>query len=293
MLVSMTGYGKAERQNKKYTFNVEMKSLNNRFIDVILKTNLNKVSYEEEIINLIKKKCKRGRINILINVTSNREEQNEIVLNKTRLNSYMNIINQIKNKTKVDDSVSLTNLLKIPDLVDKHSVTDIDVKHKTLILRTVRAALKDLDVHRITEGKSLFDDVANILNKINKLIKKIEVLSKNHSKKEINYYRNKIKSILPDINKLDNDRIYQEIAIIMEKKDINEEIIRLKSHMNMFNIYLTNKEYVGKKMNFLLQEMIREINTIGSKSDKVKINHIVVDVKDNLEKIKEQVQNIL
>ena len=92
MLVSMTGYGKAERQNKKYTFNVEMKSLNNRFIDVILKTNLNKVSYEEEIVNLIKKKCKRGRINILINVTSNKD-QNEIVLNKTRLNSYMNIIN--------------------------------------------------------------------------------------------------------------------------------------------------------------------------------------------------------
>ena len=292
MLVSMTGYGKAEKQNKKYTFNVEMKSLNNRFIDVILKTNLNKVSYEEEIVNLIKKKCKRGRINILINVTSNKD-QNEIVLNKTRLNSYMNIINQIKDKTKIEDSVSLTNLLKIPDLVDKHSVTNIDVKHKTLILRTVRAALKDLETHRLTEGKSLFDDVENILYKINKLIKKIEILSSNHSKKEINYYRNKIKSILPDINKLDNDRIYQEIAIIMEKKDINEEIIRLKSHMKMFKIYLMNKDYVGKKMNFLLQEMIREINTIGSKSDKVKINHIVVDVKDNLEKIKEQVQNIL
>ena len=92
---------------------------------------------------------------------------------------------------------------------------------------------------------------------------------------------------------MDNDRVYQEIAIIMEKKDINEEIIRLKSHMKLFNIYLMNKDYVGKKMNFLLQEMFREINTIGSKSDKIKINHYVVDVKDNLEKIKEHLQNIL
>ena len=292
MIVSMTGYGKAERKNSKYTFNVEMKSLNNRFIDVVLKTNLNKVSYEEEIISLIKKKCIRGRINILINISSNKDKK-DVVLNMSRLNSYMNILNQIKNKTGIEDSVSLTNLLKIPDIVDKHSATDIDIKHKSLILRTVRAALKDLENYRVIEGKNLFDDIKNILSKINSLIKKIKVLSSNHSKKEINYYRKKIKSILPDMNILDNDRIYQEIAIIMEKKDINEEIIRLKSHMKLFKIYLMNKDYVGKKMNFLLQEMIREINTIGSKSDKIKINHLVVDVKDNLEKIKEQVQNIL
>ena len=110
----------------------------------------------------------------------------------------------------------------------------------------------------------------------------------------MSYYKNKIKTVFPDYNKkLDNDRVYQEIAIIMEKKDINEEIIRLKSHMKLFNTYLNSKDNTGKKMNFLLQEMSREINTIGSKSDKIKINHIVVDIKDNLEKIKEQVQNIL
>ena len=292
MLVSMTGYGRAERQNNKYTFNVEIKSLNNRFIDVILKTNLQNLSYEEEIISILKKKCIRGRVNAHINITSNKES-NGIVLNSSRLSSYLNVIKKIKRETNLEDPVSLNHLLNIPDIIDKQDSSDIGLKYKTLILRTVRAALRDLDEYRELEGKNTFNDIKNILRKINLIVKKISAISNTHSKKEINYYKKKIKSFLPEVNKLDNDRVYQEIAIIMEKKDINEEIIRLKSHMKLFNIYLLNKEYVGKKMNFLLQEMFREINTIGSKSDKIKINHYVVDVKDNLEKIKEQVQNIL
>ena len=98
---------------------------------------------------------------------------------------------------------------------------------------------------------------------------------------------------MPNLSKLDDDRLYQEIAIILEKKDINEEIIRLDSHLKLFISFLNNKKNEGKKKNFLLQEMIREVNTIGAKSDNVKIRHLVVDVKDNLEKIREQVQNIL
>ena len=292
MLVSMTGYGKAERQNSSFTFNVEVKTLNNRFIDVVLKTNLNKISYEEEIINLIKKKCVRGRINVLINVVSNKNDK-ELVLNVSKLNDYMDVVSEIQKRTKITDSLSITNLMKTPDIVNNYSVSNIDTKNKVLIMRTIRAALKDLDNYRKIEGESLFIDIKKILDKINRYIIQIEKLSSTRSKKEMSHYRKKIKSILPDINKLDNDRIYQEIAIVMEKKDINEEIIRLKSHMKLFNIYLMNKEYVGKKMNFLLQEMIREANTIGSKSDKIKINHLIVDIKDNLEKIKEQVQNIL
>ena len=191
------------------------------------------------------------------------------------------------------DEVSLNNLLNIPDVINKQDSGDASLKYKALILRTVRAALRDLDDYRKIEGKNTFNDIKSILKKINVIVGKINSIANTHSKKEISYYKKKIKSFLPDLNKLDNDRVYQEIAIIMEKKDINEEIIRLKSHIKLFNIYLMNKDYVGKKMNFLLQEMFREINTIGSKSDKVKINHYVVDVKDNLEKIKEQVQNIL
>ena len=293
MLVSMTGYGKAERQNSKCTINVEIKALNNRFVDIILKSNIPNFSFEEEIMSNIKKKCVRGRINININIVSNKKN-NDIMLNTHRLKKYMKIINNIKQEIKLDNELMLSDVLRMPNIISEQDLNEIDIKNKIMISRAVKAAIKDLENYRVLEGKSLYIDIKKIFNKINQIIKKIGLLANTHSKKEVKYYKNKIKSILPDLTtKLDNDRIYQEIAIIMEKKDINEEIIRLKSHMKLFNIYLSNKEYVGKKMNFLLQEMIREINTIGSKSDKVKINHLVVDVKDSLEKIKEQIQNIL
>ena len=160
-------------------------------------------------------------------------------------------------------------------------------------MKTVREAVNDLDVFRHKEGKNLTSDIKNIYDKVSKMVEKIEGLSKKFTKKEVSHYKQKIKSIIPKQVKLDNDRIYQEIAIIMEKKDINEEIVRLKSHLKLFNTYIKSKSKVGKKMNFILQEMTREVNTIGSKTDNVRISHIVIDVKDNLEKIKEQVQNIL
>ena len=293
MLTSMTGYGSAENRNKKYTFNVEIKSVNNRFMDIVLRTNSSTIPYEKEIVSLIKKKCIRGRINVNINIIENQGD-NKLILNKNNLNSYISIVRQIKKEVKLNENISLNNILRFPDVISKKNISEIQIFYKNIILRTLRSAVNDLNDFRKAEGVNLHSNIKKIFNIINAKIKKIELLSKTHSKKEMSYYKNKIKTVFPDYNKkLDNDRVYQEIAIIMEKKDINEEIIRLKSHMKLFNTYLNSKDNTGKKMNFLLQEMSREINTIGSKSDKIKINHIVVDIKDNLEKIKEQVQNIL
>ena len=160
-------------------------------------------------------------------------------------------------------------------------------------MKTVKFAVNDLNGFRKLEGQNLTKDIKKIFNKSVLLLKKIESLASTYTKKELLHYKEKVKSIVPNNIKLDNDRVYQEIAIIMEKKDINEEIIRLKSHMKLFSNYFNSKNIAGKKMNFILQEMTREINTIGSKTDNTKINHLVIDIKDNLEKIKEQVQNIL
>ena len=292
MLVSMTGYGSAENKNKSYTFNVDIKSVNNRFIDIVLKTNSLNLPYEDEIIAFIKKKCTRGRINININAKEHDEDSN-LDLNESKLNAYMNILNIIKNNAKINDEISLSNILNFPDLVNKTEIADFNIKNKTIIIKTVKTAVEDLNNFREKEGKNLTNDIINIYNKIDKIINRIESLSEKFTKKELIHYKEKIKSILPEKTKLDNDRIYQEIAIIMEKKDINEEIVRFKSHIQLFNSYLESKDKVGKKMNFILQEMTREINTIGSKTDNIKINHLVIDVKNDLEKIKEQVQNIL
>ena len=261
-------------------------------MDIVLKTNSTSFPYEKEIVSIIKERCYRGRINLNLNVELNNKDS-KLVLNKTKLTSYISIIEKVKKEMKLNETLSLNNILKIPELISKENLNDAHIEHKVLILKTIKSALADLNKFRKIEGVNLFDNIKKIFDNINFQISKIEKLANTHSKKELLFYKNKIKTIIPDYNKLDNDRIYQEIAIIMERKDINEEIIRLKSHMKMFNSYLSSNENVGKKMNFLLQEMIREINTIGAKSDKIKINHLVVDIKDNLEKIKEQVQNIL
>jgi len=292
MLVSMTGYGSAENKNKNYTFNVDIKSVNNRFIDVSIRSNSLNLPYEDEIIAFVKKKCIRGRINININAIEH-DENSTLSLNASKLTVYMNILNKIRNKTGINDEISLNNVLGFSDLISKKEISDFHSKSKTIIIRTVKDAVNDLNLFKTKEGKNLADDIKNIYNKVNKMIGKIDSLSKKFTKKEVSHYKQKIKSIVPKQIKLDNDRIYQEIAIIMEKKDINEEIVRLKSHLKLFHSYLGSKNKVGKRMNFILQEMTREINTIGSKTDNVRISHIVIDVKDNLEKIKEQVQNIL
>jgi len=288
----MTGYGSAENKNKNYTFNVDIKSVNNRFIDVSIRSNSLNLPYEDEIIAFVKKKCIRGRINININAIEH-DENSTLSLNASKLTVYMNILNKIRNKTGINDEISLNNVLGFSDLISKKEISDFHSKSKTIIIRTVKDAVNDLNLFKTKEGKNLADDIKNIYNKVNKMIGKIDSLSKKFTKKEVSHYKQKIKSIVPKQIKLDNDRIYQEIAIIMEKKDINEEIVRLKSHLKLFHSYLGSKNKVGKRMNFILQEMTREINTIGSKTDNVRISHIVIDVKDNLEKIKEQVQNIL
>ena len=292
MLVSMTGYGSAENKNKHYTFNVDIKSVNNRFVDVIIRSNSLSLPYEDEISAFIKKKCIRGRINININAVEHDENSN-LSLNSSKLNAYMNILNKIRSKVGINDEISLNNVLGFSDLISKKEISNFHSKSKSIIMKTVREAVNDLDVFRHKEGKNLTSDIKNIYDKVSKMVEKIEGLSKKFTKKEVSHYKQKIKSIIPKQVKLDNDRIYQEIAIIMEKKDINEEIVRLKSHLKLFNTYIKSKSKVGKKMNFILQEMTREVNTIGSKTDNVRISHIVIDVKDNLEKIKEQVQNIL
>ncbi len=146
--------------------------------------------------------------------------------------------------------------------------------------------------HRKKDGKVLEKDILSKVKKINRDSKKIVRLSSSNSKKELKIIKGKINNMIPDIA-LDSNRLYQEVGLIMEKKDINEELSRLAGHMELLDNYILNEKYTGKKINFLLQEINREVNTIGSKVDKLSIKHIVVDIKNNVEKIREQAQNIL
>ena len=290
MILSMTGYGKSERKNKNFCVSVEIKSINNRFFDPIPKIHPLLREFEKEIMTLVKDECIRGRV--FINLDVNTNSINQFILNKKRLVAYIDILEQVSKEAKIDKPISLSNLLKYPDIIENIGISDKSDSNK-VVITAVKSALKDLKSFRKKEGINLLNDINNALDAINKNFKKIEILSKKNINKELVQYKKKIKNYMPNLSKLDDDRLYQEIAIILEKKDINEELIRFKSHMQLFSSYLKNKKNEGKKKNFLLQEMNREVNTIGAKSDNTKIRHLVVDVKDNLEKLREQVQNIL
>ncbi len=291
MILSMTGYGKSERKNKNFSVSVEIKSINNRFFDPIPKIHPLLREYEKEVLSLVKTECIRGRVFINLDIDTN-NKISQFALNKKKLHSYLNILNQVSNEANINESITLENLLKYPDIIENITIGN-DENSKKIIINSVKAALKDLKNFRKKEGINLLKDINNVLKTINKIFDKIQNISKKDINKELKKYKKKIKTYMPNLSKLEDDRLYQEIAIILEKKDINEELIRFNSHLQLFSIYLNNRNNEGKKKNFLLQEMNREVNTIGAKSDNTKIRHLVVDLKDNLEKLREQVQNIL
>ena len=292
MITSMTGYGKSENKNINFTVNVEIKSVNNRFFEPILKSPHSIKDYEQIIISLLKKECERGRIYINISIIRN-NNYNHIRLNKNILKSYLSIIKKINQYANLNESFSAISLMKLPEILENVDLNEKNKGIKNITINTVKSAIKDFKKFRIIEGKNLNIEINNYIRKIKNTLSKIEKLSKKNTQKELANYKKKIKNYMPNFSKFEDDRLYQEIAIIIEKKDISEEIVRLKSHLDLFDRYLNSKKNEGKKKNFLLQEMNREINTIGSKSDNIKIKHLVVDIKNNLEKTREQVQNIL
>ena len=294
MVLSMTGYGKAERKNKDHIFSVEIKSLNGRYFDVISRIDEKLYDFEQSIIDILKKKCVRGKIYLTINISKNASSKSSLVLNEAKLKKYVKLSKDIKNKLKLSDTLSLGHLMKVSNLFDNSIIHNDDNKNRKTLMLTVNGAIEDFIRYRKKEGANLKSDIIEKNTLIRKNMDKIKKFSKFNISTEHSKYGKRIKRFMLDFKlPLDKDRLYQEIAIFLDKKDINEEIIRMYSHIKLCNTYLKSKNHSGKKINFLIQEMNREINTIGSKTDNIKISYLVVEVKNDLEKIKEQVQNIL
>ena len=280
----MTGYGKS---NASSIYMVEIKSLNSRYIDVVSRIHESLNFYENEIISLIKNKCKRGKI--YINITLNDKDEKIVNnnLNEVKLLNYIKKANRIKEVSGLNDEINLDYLLKLQDIFD----VNIKVNKKDLI-NSVSEAIDDLLKYRLKEGKIIEKNILKILKNVDRDLKKIIRLSKTNIQKELRTLTKNVEKIISDCS-LDKGRLYQEVAILLEKKDINEEISRLKGHMSLLNKYISDKNDSGKKINFLLQEINRELNTVGSKIEILKVRHAVVNLKNNIEKIREQIQNIL
>ena len=291
MVVSMTGYGKSEVKTDLITLTIEIKSVNNRYFDLNMRMPKLFYQFEDEISKVVKNLCIRGSVNISIDKDSFVNLDATPKLNKEKLYQYQEIVKELQATVDTNRDFPLEQFLSLPNVLENKSVVD-EESLKKVFFDGLKIALEELIKMRNIEGVNLQKDIENRVDSVDNILAEVKKNDKEVRDEYQNRYNEKMKQLVSDFS-LDENRLYQEVAIIAEKRDITEEQVRLQSHIDLFRDYLSGEESSGKKMNFLLQEMGREINTIGSKTDNVKISHLVVDMKSELENIREQVQNIL
>ncbi|HER24008.1 MAG TPA: YicC family protein [Candidatus Atribacteria bacterium] len=290
MIKSMTGYGVGRIKREEGECLVEIKSLNNKYCDINIKNNFSSLEIEQKMEKLIKDRISRGKINILVKIEDYSLTEEKIILNENIADSYFKNLKALKEKYQLKDEIGIDSLLKFKDIFTIVKEEE-SAKMWPMIEKATNLALDSLMKMRGKEGKILVTDIRKRINKIQKLLEKIAKYSKSSPIDYKDKYLNKIKNLTDSLN-VDAGRIELEAAIFAEKTDITEEITRLKSHIIQFDDLLNSEESVGRKMDFLTQEINREINTIGSKSSDVKVTSIVILVKSELEKVREQARNI-
>ena len=286
----MTGYGVGRVKRENGECLIEIKSLNNKYCDINIKNNFQSLEIEQKIEKLIKDRVLRGKVNILVKVENYGLSEEKIILNEDVADSSYKNLKALKEKYKLKDEISIDSMLKFRDIftIVKEEET---AKMWPLIEKTLNLALDSLLKMREKEGKALVTDIRKRVKKIQKLIDKIEKYAKSSPLDYQEKFLSKIKKLTEGLN-VDEGRIELEAAIFAEKTDITEEITRLKSHLIQFDELLSSEESVGRKMDFLTQEINREVNTIGSKTSDIEVTSLVVLVKSELEKIREQARNI-
>ena len=286
MIKSMTGFGRGTTVSNEGKINVEIKSLNSRYLDIkFLGINIHPET-EEKINRYILDYLNRGNIKVDIDIDKIKNGQ-ILTFNKDRFDTIQNILKNIH--IKYGQKLNLSDIISIHDII---SYVDAGIDDNEKIKEAVDSALKQLNGMRSIEGKQIYKDLMNRIRIIKKDLTSIKNSSDKMPKRKKKDLSDKIKSII-DKDAIDQSRLMQEVAYLIERSDITEEIVRVKIHLDSFIEYLKYDEPVGKRLNFLIQEINREINTIGSKSPMHDVTIKIVEIKSEIEKIREQVQNIL
>lgn len=290
--MSMTGYGKGEYENDLYKFKIEIKSVNHRYSDINIRLPRQLNYLEENIKRKTKEKISRGKIDIYINIEYLHESQIEIKIDYQLANSYNDALNNLMDDLNIKDSVSLNDIINIPEVV-KTTKKEIDQDSILVVLNSaLNIALDDICDMKVKEGEELKKDIIEKLYTIEDYIENINLRSPEVVIEYKKKLQDRIDELIEDNLILDKDRLSNEVAYFADKASIDEEIVRLKSHIKQLKQILEETGSIGRKLDFLIQEFNREINTIGSKSSDVYITENVVELKSEIEKIREQIQNI-
>ena len=291
MIKSMTGYGRVEALCNGRNIVVEAKSVNHRFLEIGLRTPALLYPLEMEYKKKIGERFKRGRIDISIRLEGDGAELSRVNLNMEVARDYFDVLTRLKNEFDFQEPVSLKTLVSFRDIFTPPAETELDADFLDQVEKTLQEALSMLVNMRQDEGIALFSDMQMRLQSIQKTMESIRL----RAPQVVLEYQKRLSDRIKELTagfEMDAARLAQEVAIMADRCDITEEIVRMQSHIGQFEALLQSDEAEGRKIDFLLQEMNREINTIGSKGNDVEIARQVIDVKSELGKLREQAQNI-
>lgn len=292
MIKSMTAYGRGEHNQGELVFTAELKSLNNRYRDIILRTPKSLQALEDEIRSKISSKIRRGRVEVSIQMETNTGEgEYQLELNVPLVKSYFRIFRGLKEEFGLDEKVRPESLCQMKDIIlFKPPDAEIDEVRPGL-QEVLGLALESLDKMRMEEGRAIEEDFLKRLELIEGYLDDIE----ENAPKTVEEYRKRLRDKIQKISKdieLDESRLIQEVAIFADRCDITEEIVRFRSHLKQFRDYMSKNDSIGRRLDFLIQEINREVNTIGSKATDSSLSSKVVEIRAELEKLREQIQNV-
>jgi uncharacterized protein (TIGR00255 family) len=291
MLKSMTGYGRAEGETTWGRLSVETRSVNHRYCDINIKLPKRLGPFETRIKELIRSQVSRGRIDVSLKAESGEEERVQLNVDLHLADQYYKALHALKEKLQLKDDITLALLAGAKDLITaKEEVGDIEPYWQEMI-PILKRSFKEMDDMKRSEGEALAKDLQIRLENISQQLGEIKHLFPSHLEAFQKRLHERIRSFLGGVE-VDANRFQQEVAFLAERADITEETVRMESHLGQFVLLLKGKEPVGRKMDFLLQEIHREVNTVSAKANDAEISQRVVEIKSELEKIREQVQNI-
>lgn len=288
----MTGFGRGEAADNGISATVEIKSLNSRYLDLSIRLPQRLQDKELILKELVQKEIHRGKLNINVHITESDSGEPHIEVDEVKVKAYAKILRQVQSAADIESGLSIRNITGFGDVFITKEDDDEILEHKwSVALKALDNAISNLISMRTQEGDQLKNDLIERIENIESNLKDIEKVTDGRVEEVRNKLRERIQQLLDD-DKFDKDRLETEVAVIADKMDITEEIVRMRAHLKFFIEAIEQPEPAGRRLNFLTQEMNRELNTIGSKANDSEIAHHVVRSKETLEQIREQVQNV-
>ncbi|MFH1479542.1 MAG: YicC/YloC family endoribonuclease [Candidatus Omnitrophota bacterium] len=291
MIKSMTGFGKGEETSRLGSFTVEIRTVNHRYFDLSTRIPASFSQLEEHLKAYIHSFVKRGKVNCSVSIKKNGKDFDFVRLDEKAMKNYYKILLNMKNKLKLKDDIKLSHILSFPDVIVHEQKEENIISTWPVLQRALKRAILECNIMRIKEGRAIFKDLQKRIAKISNNINNIA----NASAGIVSMHKERMKSKIEDMIKgvgVDRSRLETELALFARQSDVTEEIVRSKSHLLSLNKAINSDQESGRKLDFLLQELQREVNTLGSKIGYSKISRVVVDIKGEIEKMREQVQNV-